>query len=91
MEKLMEKIILNVTEVFIGKRIDVFLQKNISDTSRAFIQKLIDDGNVLVNAKICNKFSLKLKGNEIIEITLPEEEVKEILPENHKRCYKCKR
>ena len=49
MEKLMEKIILNVTEEFIGKRLDVFLQKNISDTSRAFIQKLIDDGNVLVN------------------------------------------
>ena len=78
----MEKIILNVTEEFIGKRIDIFLQKNISDTSRAFIQKLIDNGNVLINKKNCNKSSLKLKGNEIIEITLPEEEVKEILPEN---------
>ena len=78
----MEKLIFNATEEFIGKRIDVFLQKNITDKSRAFIQKLVDDGNIFVNNKICNKPSLKLKGNEIIEITIPKEEVKEILPEN---------
>lgn len=78
----MEKIILNVTEEFKGKRIDVFLQKNIIDKSRSFIQKLIDNDNIFINNKICNKSSLKLKGNEIIEIIIPEEETKEILPEN---------
>lgn len=78
----MEKIILNVDEDFKGKRIDVFLQKNISDKSRAFIQKLIDDKNISVNNKICTKSSLKLKGNEIIEVFIPEEIPKEILPEN---------
>ena len=78
----MEKIILNVDENFKGKRIDVFLQNNISDKSRAFIQKLIDDKNITVNNKICTKSSLKLKGNEIIEVSIPEEIPKEILPEN---------
>ncbi len=78
----MEKIILNVDESFKGKRIDVFLQNNISDKSRAFIQKLIDDKNITINSKICSKSSLKLKGNEIIEVSIPEEIPKEILPEN---------
>lgn len=78
----MEKIILNVDENFKGKRIDVFLQNNISDKSRAFIQKLIDDKNITINGKICSKSSLKLKGNEIIEVSIPEEIPKEILPEN---------
>lgn len=78
----MEKIILNVDENFKGKRIDVFLQNNIFDKSRAFIQKLIDDNNITVNNKICSKSSLKLKGNEIIEVSIPEEIPKEILPEN---------
>ncbi len=52
------------------KRIDVFLSQEDLGLSRAFIQKLISDHNILVDGKPI-KPSYKLKGEEKIEIEVP--------------------
>jgi 23S rRNA pseudouridine1911/1915/1917 synthase len=54
-----------------GKRLDAFLAEKIEGWSRSRLQKLITDGDCLVNEKIA-KASLKLRGNEEIEIELLE-------------------
>lgn len=50
-----------------GQRLDQFLVRQLPDTSRARIQHLIQQGNVLVNQKPA-KASLRLRGNEQIKI-----------------------
>ncbi|MBK7705625.1 MAG: RluA family pseudouridine synthase [Acidobacteria bacterium] len=54
-----------------GKRLDAFLAENVEGWSRSRLQKLITDGDCLVNEKIA-KASLKLRGNEEVEIELTE-------------------
>lgn len=63
-------------------RLDAFLSASFADRSlsRSRIQKLIDDGQVLVNGKLA-KASLKLFGGELIELTLPESEPLSLKPE----------
>lgn len=56
----------------LGKRLDQFLVSHLPDVSRARIQELIAQEKVLVNAKAA-KPSLKLRGNEHIEILGPAE------------------
>jgi 23S rRNA pseudouridine1911/1915/1917 synthase len=51
----------------IGKRLDQFLVSQISGTSRARVQQLIDEKNVLVNDGV-TKASLRLRGGERIAI-----------------------
>jgi 23S rRNA pseudouridine1911/1915/1917 synthase len=55
-----------------GRRLDQFLVSRIPDVSRARIQDIIAQGKILVNAKPA-KASLKLRGNERIEILGPAE------------------
>ena len=61
-----------VTAEDAGKRLDQFLVSHLPDISRARIQELIFQEKVLVNAKP-TKSSLKLRGNEYIEILGPPE------------------
>ena len=70
------------TEDFKNKRVDVFLQSCMEEKSRAAVQKLIDENCVTVNGKIVSKAWLKLKGNEEIQVNIPEEEIPELKPEN---------
>lgn len=63
-----------VNENDAGKRIDSYLASNI-DCSRANIQRLIENGKVLVNGKN-TKVSYKVQAND--EITIEEEKPKEI-------------
>jgi len=55
-----------------GKRLDQFLVSHIPDVSRARIQELVGQEKVLVNAQPA-KSSLKLRGNERIDILGPAE------------------
>lgn len=71
-----------VEDKYKGKRLDIFLQKIIENISRAAIQKYIEDGLIKINGKEIKKAGTKLKGNENIEIIIPEEEVLEVKPEN---------
>ena len=57
------------------KRIDAYIADNINDYSRSMIQKLLSDGKILVNKKIC-KASYKVQCGDEIEIE--EVEAKEI-------------
>lgn len=63
-----------VNENDAGKRIDSYLASNI-DCSRANIQRLIENGKILVNGKN-TKVSYKVQAND--EITIEEEKPKEI-------------
>ena len=78
----MTKLNFMATEEFKNKRLDVFLQGNIEDISRATVQKLIEEGNVKINGKEVKKAGLKLKGNEEIFVEIPEEETPVLEAEN---------
>lgn len=54
-------------------RLDIFLQREIEDISRSRIQKLISDGNILVNGKSVNK-NYRLAEKDVIEISVPDAE-----------------
>lgn len=62
-------------------RIDKYLSEKLSDTSRSHIQKLIKDGNVLVNGKPV-KANYKLNEGDSVELQIPKPEMPDILPEN---------
>lgn len=54
-----------------GKRLDAYLAGKIEGRSRSRLQKLIDDGDVLVNEK-SSKSSYKLRADDEIEVELTE-------------------
>jgi 23S rRNA pseudouridine1911/1915/1917 synthase len=56
-----------------GERLDVALVMNTDGLSRAQLQALIKDGQVTVDGQIA-KPALKLRGGEIIRVTMPEAE-----------------
>ena len=52
-------------------RIDKFIASHLEGVTRSHIQKLIDEGNVLVDGKNV-KSNYKLKSGQNIEVTVPE-------------------
>ncbi len=70
-----------ITPEYVYTRIDHFLVKQDIGISRTYIQKLIKDGNVLVNNKaIKPNYRLRLSDEIVVNIPPPTE--LEILPEN---------
>lgn len=63
-----------------GQRLDLFLTTNNPSLTRSQVQKLIDDVLVKVNGKP-SKASHKIRGMDIIEITIPEPAPIEAVPE----------
>lgn len=78
----MKILIFTATEEFKNKRLDIFLQGAMADTSRAAVQKFIDEGCVEINGKKILKAGTKLKGNEEIKIEIPEKEILILKGEN---------
>lgn len=72
----MDKLI--VESEFVSTRIDLYLFKKIGTKSRSYFQKLIEDGNVLVNGKSV-KSSYKLALNDEVSYKLFEEKPLEII------------
>lgn len=64
-----------------GTRLDAYLAGEIENFSRAHIQKLINDGHVLVNGQ-AEKTKYKLKAGDEIRVSLPEPEKIAVLPED---------
>ena len=64
-----------------GKRLDAFLAEKIEDWSRSRLQRLIDEGDVLVNEKPA-KPSYKLHDGDEIEVELTELPTANFEPEN---------
>ncbi len=63
-----------------GERLDSFLAECLPELSRSQLKKLISNGQVLL-AGVPGKPGLKLKGGETIEVSLPEPEPVEAVPE----------
>src|ERR1043166_6642827 len=64
-----------------GERLDAFLAAHIDGWSRARLQRLIEDGDVLVGGKLA-KPSLKVRANDEIEIELTASPAETFTPEN---------
>ncbi len=64
-----------------GTRLDKALVSLMTDKSRSYITKLVDDGSVFVNGKLA-KSSLKVKENDIITIEIPEDKPLNIVKED---------
>lgn len=62
-------------------RLDIYLTSILKDVSRAYIQKLIKSGLVLIDGKPIKAKHIVRKG-EYIQIKLPQREQKMIMPEN---------
>ena len=63
-------------------RLDKFLAEESEELSRSYIQKIIEDGGVLVNETPVRKAGRRLKENDRVSIEVPESVIPEIKPEN---------
>ena len=61
-----------------GKRLDVFLAKNINEFTRSFIKKLIENDQVKLNSKVLNSPSTKVKYKDQMIINVIESDEKSI-------------
>lgn len=77
----MSKIVYNVQDSYEDLRIDRFLAEQSESLSRSYIQKLIKDGNLLVNEKPC-KSSYRVQTGDDISFEVPESISPEICPED---------
>ncbi len=68
-------------ETDVGKRIDSFLTENSAGMTRSAVQKLIENGSVLINEKIASK-NYKLRIGDNINMTIPDPQLPEAKPEN---------
>lgn len=66
---------------FVGQRLDVFLADLLEKFSRSHIQKLIKEGQVLINGSPA-KSSYNLRLGDKLEFTIPEDKPINIEPEN---------
>ena len=73
----MEKIVVDEADA----RLDAYIAKVKSDISRTMIQKLIEEGNILVNGK-SKKISYKVQIGDEIELNIPEAKEIELKAEN---------
>ena len=63
------------------ERADKLLASLLEDQSRSYIQKLIENGNLSVDGKICTSKKEVLKAGQNIQLILPEPEKCEAVPE----------
>lgn len=78
---MIEPLVLAVSEELSGVRADAVLSKILEGFSRSALQKLIEQGAVLVNGRACRKND-KLKAGDMLSVTIPEPEMLEIEAEN---------
>lgn len=76
-----EKLSFTVTKENEGQRIDKFLAEKIKEQTRAYLVRLIEDGEVILNGRTAVK-SCKLKENDYIELTIPAPVQLSAQPEN---------
>lgn len=63
------------------ERLDKFLTTQFPDLSRSRLQKLIDDGYVLVDGTVAFKTGIKLEWGNRIQVTIPDPKPTELIPE----------
>ena len=77
----MEHIELEAAPENIEERVDVFLAGEMEGFSRSYIQKLIRQGNVLVNQRPA-KANCRLDEGDLVRVEIPEAVAPEIMPED---------
>lgn len=80
-ETFMSQISLQADETYMDERLDKFLSAMLPDQSRSYLQKIIKDGNVLVNGEP-KKSSYRLEDGDEVTADLPELKGPDIEPEN---------
>lgn len=65
-----------------GARLDKALSFSLPETSRTYLQKLIEMGMVSVNGESCYSKKYPVKKDDELIVNLPEPEVLNVLPEN---------
>lgn len=80
-ETFMSQISLQADETYMDERLDKFLSAMLPDQSRSCLQKIIKDGNVLVNGEP-KKSSYRLEDGDEVTADLPELKSPDIEPEN---------
>ncbi|MGN0341553.1 MAG: RluA family pseudouridine synthase [Roseburia sp.] len=74
--------IFEVTEQYENTRIDSFLATIYPSCSRNFFQKLLKEGNVLVNEQVQTKSSYRIRQDDLVTVNIPPAVETTILPEN---------
>lgn len=80
-ETFMSQISLQADETYMDERLDKFLSAMLPDQSRSYLQKIIKDGNVLVNGEP-KKSSYRLEDGDEVTADLSELKSPDIEPEN---------
>ncbi len=75
-----EKEILTVTDLEAGMRLDKFVSQRCAALTRSHVQKLADDGAILVQEQAV-KVSYKVKSGDVVAVQIPSPKEVEILPE----------
>lgn len=70
----------HISESQAGERLDVFLTKQMPDTSRSAVQRLISSGDVAVNKKVA-KANYKVQELDDIQVNIPEIKTLELIAE----------
>lgn len=77
----MKSLKLYVSDETAGLRIDKWLSENIDELSRASVQKLLKEGNILINSGAVSK-NYKLRKNDVIDINIPDPVILDVLPQD---------
>ncbi len=64
-----------------GQRLDLWLSQQLSDLSRSRVQKLIGQGQVVVNEAVCTAKKYKLDDGDRLVVTIPAPTTLELEPE----------
>ena len=64
-----------------GCRLDTYLSGQISGLSRNRVQKLVEDGCVLVNQALCEDKNYRLQAGDLVNLTIPPPEEAAVEPE----------
>jgi 23S rRNA pseudouridine1911/1915/1917 synthase len=65
-----------------GARLDKALSFSLPETSRTYLQKLIEMGMVAVNGATCYSKKYLVKQDDLLEVNLPEPETLNVVPED---------
>lgn len=77
----MEQFDFTIEKEQVNLRIDKYLSDELEGTSRSYIQKLMENGDITVNGKRV-KSNYKVKVSDFIQVTLPDPEELNLEPEN---------
>ena len=81
MQQMQNLMKIEIEEEYDDIRIDKVLSAYLTELSRTYIQKLIDNGNVTLSGKTL-KANFKVSAGQEVEILLPEPETLKVEPEN---------